>query len=119
MKRRSFIHNSMLGATALAISPLITSFTKPKDLKISLAQWSLHRAFWDNKLDPADFASIARDTYGIDAVEYVNGFYTDSAEDDNFWNKMKERSELAGVKNLVIMVDDEGDLGTSDPTQRK
>lgn len=119
MKRRSFIHNSLLGATALAINPLITGCTKPKDLQISLAQWSLHRAFWDNKLDPVDFASIARDTYDIDAVEYVNGFYADSAGDDNFWNKMKESSDLAGVKNLVIMVDDEGDLGTSDPSQRK
>jgi len=119
MKRRSFIHSSLLGATALAINPLITSCAKTKELKISLAQWSLHRAFWDNKLDPVDFASIARDTYDIDAVEYVNGFYADSAEDENFWLQMKERSDLAGVLNLVIMVDDEGDLGTADDSQRK
>ena len=37
-----------------------------------------------------------------------------SAEDEHFWNKMKERSKEAGVKNLVIMVDDEGDLGTAE-----
>jgi sugar phosphate isomerase/epimerase len=119
MKRRSFIHNSLLGATALAVNPLLTSCTKTKELKISLAQWSLHRTFWDNKLDPLDFASIAKDSYDIDAVEYVNGFYTETAGDESFWMQMKERSDQAGVKNLLIMVDDEGDLGTADATQRK
>jgi sugar phosphate isomerase/epimerase len=89
-----------------------------KVLKISLAQWSLHRHFWDGKLNPEDFADIAAEKYKIDAVEYVNGFYTDKAEDENFWNSMKNRSDAAGVKNLVMMVDDEGDLGESSGKKR-
>ena len=52
-------------------------------------------------------------------MEFVNGFYSKSASDENFWNKMNERSKQAGVKNLVIMVDDEGDLGTAEPEARK
>jgi len=111
MKRRTFIRSSVLGATALAMHPLGAQSAKEKALHISLAQWSLHRSFQDGSLDPVDFAAIAQDTYQLDAVEYVNGFYLKQAGDETFWNNMKDRSANAGVKNLVLMVDDEGDLG--------
>jgi len=119
MKRRAFVKNSIVGATALASTPLLSSFIPAKPLKISLAQWSLHRSINEGKLDPVDFASISKERYNIGAVELVNGFYSKSANDENFWNKMNERSKQAGVKNLVIMVDDEGDLGTAEPEARK
>lgn len=119
MKRRAFVKNSVLGATALSSIPLLSSYTLSLPLKISLAQWSLHRSINAGTLDPLDFASISKERYQIDAVEYVNGFYLESAEDEPFWNKMKERSKQAGVKNLVIMVDDEGDLGTADKQARR
>ena len=128
MKRRSFLKNSVLTATALSTTSLVTYGSKSffnetnkimKNLKISLAQWSLHRNFWDGKLDPNDFASIAINTYGINAVEYVNQFYTKSAKDEKFWIRMKEHADNAGVKSLLIMVDDEGDLGISDDMARR
>ena len=111
MKRRTFIRSSLLGASALAVKPIHAYHSREKELHISLAQWSLHRSFNDGTLDPVDFASIAKETYQLDAVEYVNGFYTRQAGDETFWNRMKVRSMDAGVKNLVLMVDDEGDLG--------
>jgi len=107
-----------MGASALAATPLIARTAQQKALQISLAQWSLHRSFNDGILDPVDFASIAREKYKIDAVEFVNGFYHDKATDEMFWNKMKARSEDAGVKNLVLMVDDEGDLGSASEKKR-
>lgn len=128
MNRRSFLKNSVLTATALSTTSLVTYGSKSffnetnkimKNLKISLAQWSLHRNFWDGKLDPNDFASIAINTYGINAVEYVNQFYTKSAKDEKFWIRMKEHADNAGVKSLLIMVDDEGDLGISDDKARR
>ena len=118
MKRRSFIKNSIMGASALATTPLLAHSYQEKALKISLAQWSLHRNFWDGKLDAIDFASIARETYNINAVEYVNGLYPDKGGDEVFWNKMKVRSDDVGVKNLVMMVDDEGDLGSASEKKR-
>lgn len=119
MKRRTFIWNSVMGATALAATPLIASTASQKALQISLAQWSLHRSINDGILDPVDFASIAMEKYKIDAVEYVNSFYLDRATDEKFWNQMKSHSADAGVKNLVLMVDDEGDLGTANEKERK
>ncbi len=111
MKRRTFLRSSLLGASALAVKPLHAYHSREKELHISLAQWSLHRNFNDGTLDPVDFAAIAKETYQLDAVEYVNGFYTRQASDETFWNRMKVRSTDAGVKNLVLMVDDESDLG--------
>ncbi len=53
--------------------------------RISLAQWSLHRSFEKGVLNAADFASIARDTYQIPAVEYVSSLYSEYASDEKFW----------------------------------
>jgi len=118
MKRRTFIRNSVMGATALAASPLTAAGYQEKALQISLAQWSLHRSFGNGSLDPVDFASIAMEKYKIDAVEFVNGLYPDKGKDESFWNTMKKRSADAGVKNLVLMVDDEGDLGSASEKKR-
>jgi L-ribulose-5-phosphate 3-epimerase len=118
MKRRTFIRNSALGATALSFTPLMAYTAQKKALQISLAQWSLHRSFNDGILDPVDFAAIAMEKYDIDAVEFVNGFYSDRATDEQFWNQMKARSAAAGVENLLLMVDDEGDLGAANKQER-
>ncbi len=90
-----------------------------KPLKISLAQWSLHRAFEKGKLKPIDFARIAKNDYGINAVEYVNQFYVEHATNETFWNQLKERANDHDVKNLLIMVDNEGDLGNPNAPDRK
>ena len=111
MKRRRFIRNSVLGATALAVKPLSAHSKQEKALHISLAQWSLHRSFENGTLDPVDFAAVAAETYRLNAVEFVNGFYRKQARDEKFWISMRERSSNADVRNLILMVDDEGDLG--------
>ena len=119
MKRRFFLKTSTLGVSALASAPLWSVIPPSKKLKISLAQWSLHRAFNKKKLDPVDFASIAKNTYNINAVEYVNGFYSDHSREEKFWMEMRNRASGAGVESLLMMVDDEGDLGTADDETRR
>jgi L-ribulose-5-phosphate 3-epimerase len=127
MKRRSFLKNAALGGAALSTTSLFTNVSKSsafpdknglQELNLSLAQWSLHRAFNDGKLAANDFASIASNTFGINAIEYVNQFYTDSAKDEKFWNTMKTHAVNSGVKSLLIMVDDEGDLGIANDRER-
>lgn len=120
MKRRNFLKNVVVGAAVLSHPTIMTYGNNPlNNLKLSLAQWSLHRQFNNGNLDPDDFASIAINTYGIDAVEYVNQFYVEYAEDEKFWTGMKKRTDNLGVKNLLIMVDDEGDLGVAGDNERK
>ena len=88
-------------------------------LNLSLAQWSIHRALDSGTLRAEDFASIAKNEFGIDAIEYVNSFYKDHASDKSFWQKMRATADSLDVKSLLIMVDGEGDLGNSSAEERK
>lgn len=99
---------------------LLASCTpQEKDIpKISLAQWSMHQQLFDGSADPKDFAKDAKEKYGIQAIEYVSAFYKDQATDESFWKDMKERSDQYEVKNIMIMVDGEGDLGAEDEQER-
>lgn len=122
--RRSFIKKSSLGAAAFATLPQAsvanwTTRSKDSELKISLAQWSLHRALEKGEIKAADFAQIAKKEYEISAVEYVNQFYVDMATSSKFWSQMKQRAESEGVKSLLIMVDNEGELGYPGDNERK
>ena len=87
--------------------------------RISLAEWSLHRTLFDGKLDNLDFAETAKNDFGIEAVEYVNQFFKDKAQDQKYLAEMKKRSGDLGVKNVLIMIDGEGALGDADETKRK
>ena len=89
--------------------------------RISLAQWSLHRAFFGRggaKRDPLDFAMIAKKDFGIEAVEYVNQFYVGKATDKKYLGELKKRAADHGVKSLLIMIDREGRLGDPDDAKR-
>lgn len=124
--RRSFIKNIGISSTVLAL-PYLHSFTaytipkpfKMKHLKISLAQWSLHRALEKGDIKAIDFAKIAKEEFDIHAVEYVNQFYTKHAKSEVYWQRLKERATDLDVKSLLIMVDNEGDLGNPKSKKRK
>ncbi|MCA8986756.1 MAG: TIM barrel protein [Planctomycetaceae bacterium] len=118
--RRQFLQTcSLLGAGSLFASALPAAWGAEKTgHKISLAQWSLHKAFFDGKLDPIDFAKITKNEFGIHAVEYVNQFYKDKATDQKYLQDLKSRAEGEGVKGLLIMIDREGNLGDPDPAKR-
>jgi sugar phosphate isomerase/epimerase len=86
--------------------------------KISLAQWSLHRTIFEKKeLDNLDFASTARNKYGIEAVEYVNQFFKDKAKDAAYLAEMNKRAADNGITQLLIMIDGEGGLAETDSKQ--
>ena len=85
---------------------------------ISLAQWSLHRTIRAGELDNLDFAAYASKQFGIQAIEYVNQFFKDKADDSKYIAEMLKRSKDSGVKNLLIMVDGEGYLGNLDDKER-
>jgi len=133
--RRAFIKKA---GTLAASSAILGSLTSCSDLlteeealslplempdnlffKISLAQWSLRKSFWSGGMTTLDFASTARNTFGIDAIEYVNQFFMDKAKDSIYLTDLKNRAIDNGVKNLMIMIDMEGNLATLDEARRK
>ena len=86
--------------------------------RISLAEWSLHRALQAGEMDHLDFAAAARGEYGLEAVEYVNSFFKDKATDELYLSEMRTRAEDEGVQSLLIMVDGEGALADADDAAR-
>ena len=108
--------SSAFAAPSAAVAPSKTEDELP--FKISLAQWSFNREIRGGKMDNLDFAKTAKDL-GIDAIEYVNQFFKDKAEDTDYLNQMKKRCEDNGVKSLLIMIDGEGQLGNPDAAARK
>ena len=92
--------------------------TEPLLFRISLAEWSLHRALSAGELDNLDFPGVARTEYGIEGVEYVNSFFMDRAEDFTYLADLRNRCEGHGVRSLLIMCDGEGAIGDPDPAAR-
>ncbi len=90
---------------------------RPLFFNISLAQWSLHRSFWGG-MDNLDFAAKAR-ALNISAVEYVNQFFADKADDNAYLDQMNQRAADNGVTNVLIMVDGEGGLAHKDAAHRQ
>ncbi len=103
----------------MSVPKLISCKPKPMDFEISLAQWSLHRSLYAGELDHLDFAKISKENFGIDAIEYVNSFFFEKAEDKSYLREMKTRADDYGVKSLLIMCDNEGSLGDPDNQKRQ
>lgn len=117
--RRNFLKQSISGLGLLSLTGAQVLATKTKaHFQISLAQWSLHRAFFSKQLDNLDFAKVAKNDYGIDAIEYVNQFFKDKGKDKTYLAEMKKRARDAGVESRLIMVDGEGALGDADSAKR-
>ncbi len=99
--------------------------SKP-DIKLSLAQWSMHKMILEEGEDPYTFAEKASE-WGFEGLEYVSALYYKELQAANFseeamnnWvEKSKAESEKYGLKNLLIMVDGQGDIAVADETKRK
>ena len=128
MKRSDFLKNSALTTAALSLG--LTGFSKlirhPEFIsgsqrdelfKISLAQWSLNSLLFSGEIDNLDFPVMTKQ-HGIDAVEYVNQFFMDKAEDMNYLRELKSICDSEGVTSVMIMCDREGQLGATDSDER-
>ena len=113
LDRRAFLGT----VAALAAGVKTTRLDEPL-FRISLAEWSLHRALRAGALDNLDFPATARAAYGIDAVEYVNQFSKDKARDEAYLTELKRRADDHGVKSFLIMCDGEGALCDPDAAAR-
>ncbi len=112
------------------------------EMKISLAQWSLHKSFFGETitkgwayfgkmlredptamyagpLHPDNFPNIARDQFGIDTIELVNTFYYSKATDYDYWDSFRINCDNLGVKVGLIMCDALGNIADSDTNKRK
>lgn len=121
--RRDFLKQTTIATGAIAITGLAGTISRGEEndkvpFKISLAEWSLHKTIFAGKLDNRDFAKTSKQEFGIEAIEYVNQFFKDKAQDKKYLSDLKSRGEDQGVKTLLIMIDGEGQLGDPDDKKR-
>ncbi len=133
MKRRDFISKTTQSGIALStLGFYACDFNKkgkkqemkesvikenPLFFKISLAQWSLHKALFAKEMDNLDFADKSR-SLGCEGLEYVNAFFKDKAKDMAYLKEMNSRANGEGQQNVLIMIDGEGELAIDDTAAR-
>lgn len=117
--RRNFLRTSAVAGAAIAVpaSQLFADHHNEPAFKISLAEWSLHKAMRAGKMNNLDFPGYARKV-GIDGIEYVNQFFKDKPKDEAYLGDLKKRCDDNDVKSLLIMCDGLGQLGASDAAKR-
>ncbi len=84
-------------------------------MKISLAAWSLHKAFFAKELDQLGMLASCAEM-GIPGFELVNTFFP--SPQYAYLRNMRKRADDAGIELLLIMCDLEGDLGDPEGEKR-
>ena len=104
----------------------MTSETKEPFFDLSLAQWSIHKMIRNDSVDPYTFAEKAK-SLGFTGLEYVSQLYPADLENNEYseeaMNAFVERSNAEakkhGMRNVLIMIDRQGNLAVSDAEERK
>ena len=127
--RRTFMKSAALAAAAISAGKVVSAKDTGNNpiiqehperelfFDISLAQWSLNKALFGKELDNLDFPAYAQKNFDIHAVEYVNQFFKEA--DTEYIKELLKRTQDIGVKNVLIMIDGEGNLGDTDEEKRK
>lgn len=129
MNRKKFLSNlafAGIGISSLGVSAcnsskkkvISSSAAKKPFFKLSLAQWSIHNMINNGKVSPYHFAELAK-KWNFEGLEYVNDLYKDvmdasnkSAALNQFIKKNNQLAKQNDLKNLLIMIDGEGDLSS-------
>ncbi len=144
MKRGNFIHNILcaclafilLGAYACKenkketsekdeISDAVETQAEPF-FELSLAQWSIHKMIREDSVDPYSFAEKAK-AWGFSGLEYVSQLYDPELKNANyspeamaaFVEKSNAAAKKHGMKNVLIMIDRQGNLAVTDAKERQ
>ena len=123
-KRRDFLRSSTAAAGALFLPAQLFAQDAANDkktpplFKLSIAEWSYHRALRSKKMTNLDFPAKCKEM-GVSGVEYVNQFFKDKAKDMDYLKDLKGRCNDNQVKSLLIMIDGEGRLGDPDGAKRQ
>src|SRR6476659_2224230 len=93
--RRSFLRTAAVTGSAVSLGiagRAIADAAKGSEplFKISLAEWSFHRALRAGKMDNLDFPKVAKQNFDIDCVEYVNVFFMDKAKVPSYLQDLKQ-----------------------------
>ncbi|MEP4077668.1 sugar phosphate isomerase/epimerase family protein [Haloferula sp.] len=127
--RRHFLASSTAFASSMFLpscsEEMEATATPESPFKISLAQWSMHRALHGGKLDNLDWPKFTKEKFDIHALEWVNQFFAEKKDKyglqpkaGDYIAQMKNRCDDHGMKSLLIMCDGVGQIGDPDEAKR-
>lgn len=117
--RRNFLRTTSAVAAGTVLAPsFFTACNAGPRYKISLAEWSFHKALFAKEMTNLDFPKVTREL-GLEGVEYVNQFFKDKAKDEKYLGELKKITENEGVENVLIMCDGEGMMGHPEKAERE
>jgi L-ribulose-5-phosphate 3-epimerase len=123
LNRRDLLKGSIAAGGVLAafggqsslVEPLSAATGADKKFKISLAAWSINSTF-RKEWTCLDLPRIVREDFGLDGLEFVNSHF--DLPRYNYLNDLKKRADDYGVKLVLIMCDDEGDMSHNEKKER-
>jgi L-ribulose-5-phosphate 3-epimerase len=105
MNRRDLLK----AAGIAAVPPPAFAQAGDKRFRISLAEWSLHKAIQSRLITNLDFPRIAREHFGIEGLEFVNALW--EAPTESYISRLRANMRKAGTAGVLIMCDGEGAMG--------
>jgi sugar phosphate isomerase/epimerase len=92
---------------------------------LSLAQWSMHKMIRNDSVNPYSFAEKSKE-WGFTGLEYVSQLYNPELSDAKyspeamaaFVAKSNAEAKKHGMKNILIMIDGQGNLAADDEAER-
>ena len=114
ISRRNFLGKTVaLGAAGLVAPSVLNASSAESSPRIhrntiGLAQWALNNEIRERKWTNLDFPRIAREDFGISAIEFVNILWMD-VPTMNYLNRLKQNADNHGVTMTGIACDAEGD----------
>jgi sugar phosphate isomerase/epimerase len=111
MRRRDLLVTALAPAGFLAMAR-----AQGKKFRISLAEWSLHKAIFSRMITNLEFPRTAREQFGIEGLEFVNGLW--EAPTHDYVSRLKRNMKETGTTGVLIMCDGEGLMGHSDIAER-
>ncbi len=142
MKRRKFIHQSARAGAAVSLMGMMACKGKEEKkpmaedaaeaesmaepfFELSLGQWSINRMIRNDGVDPYTFAEKAKG-WGFTGLEYVSQLYNGTLQPadysaeamQEFVDKSNAEAEKHGMKNVLIMIDGQGNLAVTDEAER-
>jgi L-ribulose-5-phosphate 3-epimerase len=101
----------LLKSGALLAAPQAARTAPERKFRISLAEWSVHRAIRSRFITNLDFPRIAREQFGIEGLEFVNQLWEAPTQD--YVRKLKSNARSTGTQPVLIMCDAEGAMGAA------
>jgi L-ribulose-5-phosphate 3-epimerase len=119
MKRRDFMKKtgtSMIAAGALANASSASESLPKGKFDISVAAWSWHKMFFAGKITQIDQPRLVKEA-GATGLELVNSFFP--SPQYGYLKQLMKRADDEGVKILLIMCDNEGDMSSPNFRERR